>query len=119
MAQAQTQHDIAPFDLVVTLLLERGYGLVARDLRIGRIHVDLVVTDGPQTVFVVVKTLRGRGFGGAIELVTPRRAQGLVRAVSRYLSDHPSVPSVRIDVVAASLGRAGSWKLEHYVNAVP
>ncbi len=106
-------------DQVLAWLTERGYRLVARNLRVGRQQIDFVVTDGPQTVFVVVKVERARGFGGAIELADRRTARRLVRAVSRYLAEHPGVPSVRIDVVAVVLDGHGGWRLEHYVNAVP
>ena len=106
-------------DRALTWLTERGYRLVARDQRVGRQQIDLVVTDGPQTVFVLVKVVRVRGFGGAIELADRRTARRLVRAVSHYLAANPGVPSVRTDVVAVTLDGAGGWKLEHYMNAVP
>ena len=106
-------------DRALAWLTDRGYRLVARNHRVGRQQIDLVVADGPQTVFVRVRVVRVRGFGGAIELADRRTAQRLVRAVSRYLADNPGVPSVRIDVVAVTLDGHGGWRLEHYMNAVP
>jgi Holliday junction resolvase-like predicted endonuclease len=97
-------------------LLGRGYRLVAQGLRVGRQVVDLVVTDGPQTVLVEVVAHRERS--GAVELLDRRRARLLVRAVGRYLVEHPDVPSVRIDVVTVTTN-GDRWTLEHYVNAVP
>lgn len=106
-------------DLALAWLVQRGYRFVARGLRLGRQKVDLVVTDGPQTVFVVVKTVRSRGYGGAIELVDRRTARHLIRALGRYLAENPGVPSVRIDVVVGRLHRTDVWSFEHYLNAVP
>jgi Holliday junction resolvase-like predicted endonuclease len=106
-------------DRALAWLVDRGYRFVARSLRLGHQEIDLVVGDGPQTVFVVVKVVRGRGFGGAIELADRRTTQRLVRAVSRYLAENPGVPSVRIDVVAVALAVRGGWRLEHSMNAVP
>lgn len=106
-------------DRALAWLLERGFRFVARNLRLGHLEVDLVLQDGPQTVFVEVKTVRGSGYGSALELVDRRKCQRLIRATSRYLAEHPGVPSVRIDVVTVTLDARGGWRLEQYVNAVP
>lgn len=94
-------------DRALAWLLERGYRLVATDVRVAKIRVPIVVTDGPVTVFVDVKTIRGSRYAGAVELVDRRRAQLLVRAVSHYLAENPGVPSVRIDVVAVAPSGGG------------
>ncbi|MEO6324609.1 MAG: YraN family protein [Thermoanaerobaculia bacterium] len=106
-------------DRVLAWLLQRGYRLVARRLRVGGTVLELVMVDGQQVVFVHVRILRRRGAGGALELIDRRRARHMVRAVGPYLAAHPAVPSVRIDVVTVTLDGRGGWRLAHYVNAVP
>ena len=100
-------------------LEERGYRLIERNLRFGHLEIDLVMADGAQVIFVEVKTVRGSGYGSALELVDRRKVQRLIRATGQYLSTHPGVPSVRIDLVSVTLDARGGWKLEHYINAVP
>ncbi|MEO6325963.1 MAG: YraN family protein [Thermoanaerobaculia bacterium] len=117
MSRAAPRTDAS--DRVLTWLIERGYRFVALDLRLHGTVVPFVVTDGPQTVFVVVKLVQRRSSGYALELIDRRRATRLLRAIGAYLAAHPDVPSVRIDVVVVSLAAHGGWRLEHYVNAVP
>lgn len=105
-------------DRALDWLLRRGYRHVATDLPVGRTRIPIVLTDGAMTVFVELK-LHQPDSTGAVELVDPRRARNLVRAVGRYLAAHADVTQVRIDVVVATDGRDGSWKLEHYLSAVP
>jgi len=106
-----------PVELALEWLVRRGYSLVVRKLQLGRVPIHVVMKDGPQTVFVEVKTLSRHG--GAVELVTRRRAQQMIRAIGRYLAENPAVPRVRIDVVTVTRSDTGSWELEHYINAVP
>lgn len=91
-------------------LVARGLRLEARNLRIGRSEIDLVMRDGPQTVFVEVKTCRP-GDLAPIEGIGRRKILALRRAIGRYLCAHPEVASVRVDVVTV-LRRGVRWEIE-------
>ncbi len=96
----------------------KGCILLERNLRLGRLEVDLVIRDGVQVAFVEVKTVRSRGFCDPIELVDRRKCQRLVRATGLYLAQHPDVPSVRIDILTVELCEGG-WRVVHDPGALP
>lgn len=114
LTNAATAHDHA-----LEWLLRRGYRFVATDARVGPTRIPIVLTDGDVTVFVEVRSRDRVECDAALELVSRRRARLLVRAIGRYLAEHPSVPRMRIDVVTVTTAGDGRWALEHYLNAVP
>ena len=118
MAPTSLTNAAAAREHALAWLLRRGYRLVATDTRVGPTRIPIILTDGDVTVLVEVRTLE-RTDTDAVELVDRRRAQLLVRAIGRYLAEHPSVPRMRIDVVTVTTVGDGRWALEHYLNAVP
>ncbi len=87
-----------------------GYGIIERNLRIGRNEIDIVASDGDCLVFVEVKTRRSSRFGGAAEAVGREKLLGIRRAAGRYLN-RPEGPGgfaeSRIDVVSVEIDRHG------------
>ena len=92
-----------------------GWKLLARNVRLGGVEVDLVADDRGVRVLIEVR-LRSRGdFGGAAATVNRSKQERLVRA-ARAL-DQQGVRNVRVDVLAVDLGPEGAT-LAHYRNAV-
>jgi len=92
-----------------------GCRLVARNVRLGGVEVDLVVDDGPSRVLVEVR-LRSRGdYGGAAETLGPAKRDRLRRAASVLVQQGVRHP--RVDVVAVDLTPTGAV-IAHYRNAV-
>ena len=92
-----------------------GCHVVARNVRLGGVEVDLVVDDGPSRVVVEVR-LRSRGdYGGAAETLGPVKRDRLRRAASA-LEQH-GVRHPRVDVVAVDLTPQGAV-VTHHRNAV-
>ncbi|GMA26495.1 UPF0102 protein [Luteimicrobium album] len=93
----------------------RGWRVVDRNWRGPGGELDLVAFDGDVLVVVEVKTRRGLGFGHPAEAVTPVKLARLRRLTAGWLTAHPEVRyrSVRIDVVAVQLPRAGAARIEH------
>jgi putative endonuclease len=67
-------------------LAERGYRVLARNLRIGRGEIDLVCEHDGDVVFVEVKARRGADFGTPAEAVTARKQRALLALAARYLA---------------------------------
>jgi putative endonuclease len=64
-------------------LFARGFSVLARNLRLGVLEIDIVARSGSLVVVVEVRT-RGQGsFVGAFESVTPTKRANLTRAVAR------------------------------------
>lgn len=90
-------------DAAARNLESRGYRILERNWRHGRLEIDLVCRDGDSLVFVEVKT-RGRGSRGtAMDALNRAKCERLVRAASHYLSKHDLWDSpCRFDLAAVS-----------------
>ncbi len=108
-------------DVVAEDLLRQGYQLVARNLRVGHLEIDLIARFGDLLVFVEV---RHRGIGawqGPFESVTPAKRARIRKAASllwhqRFAAD-ASVNRMRFDVAAVSFDMHGSAQIEYAVAA--
>ncbi|HWR23596.1 MAG TPA: YraN family protein [Feifaniaceae bacterium] len=89
--------------LALQYLEKKGYVLIARNLRIGRDEIDLVLRDGGWTVFVEVKARSSTAYGLACEAVDKRKQGRMVRAALSYLQRQPEGTSVRFDVMEVDL----------------
>ena len=101
--------------LAIAYLELAGCRVIARNLRLGGVEVDALVSDGSAQVVVEVK-YRGRSdYGGAAAAVDAAKRARLVRA-ARALQ-LAGARRVRIDVVAVDLSPEGAT-VRHDRNAV-
>lgn len=68
-------------------LEERGYSIIARNVRYRCGEIDLVARKGRELHFVEVKTRADARYSEPIEAVTPRKQQRLRRAAQCYLAE--------------------------------
>ena len=61
-----------------------GYGIIERNLRIGRNEIDIVASDGNCLVFVEVKTRRSNRFGGPADAVGRDKLLGIRRVAGSF-----------------------------------
>ena len=104
-------------DLACRELERRGYAIVARRYRRRNGELDIIARDGDTTVFVEVKSRRGRAFGRAAEAVDFRKRRRIARLAKGYvirhrLTDRPC----RFDVVSIHFDQPGPV-IEVYRNA--
>src|SRR5262245_26730486 len=92
-----------------------GCRLVARNVRLAGVEVDLVVDDGPARVLVEVRLRSRADYGGAAETLHLAKRQRLIRA-ARAL-EQQGVHHPRVDVVAIDLAPGGAT-LTHHRNAI-
>lgn len=103
---------------VADYLFVLGFDLVARNLRLGHLELDVVARKGPLLVVTEVRT-RGRGsYLRAFESVDPRKRDRIATAVNRLWRRRSSwmqgIERVRLDAAAVSfVGR------ETYVDYAP
>jgi putative endonuclease len=109
-------------ELATRFLAERGYTLIARNVRLTGGEIDIVAQDGNCLAFVEVRTRRGGGFGSPEESITAAKAQrlvGLVDAFRQAHADEPLPADSRIDLVAIELdGRGRLVRIDLIQNAV-
>ena len=99
-------------------LARRGYRIVGRNVRAGRVEIDLVAVRGSLVVFAEVKTRRTRRFGSPQAAVDRAKQARLVRGAAAWLRGRSlHVRRVRFDVVACEVDAAGEWHVHHLEGA--
>ncbi|MCB7137685.1 YraN family protein [Cellulosimicrobium marinum] len=100
--------------VAATHLVEAGWTVLERNWRGTGGELDVVALDGDVLVAVEVKTRRGTGYGHPAEAVTARKLARLRRLTGEWLATHDvRAASVRVDVLAVVVPRAGAARVEH------
>jgi putative endonuclease len=92
-----------------------GLEVIAANVRVASGEVDLLARDGPDLVFVEVRTRRA-GPGAAAETVTPAKLRRMWRCAMDYCEANGRDPdAVRLDMVTIDLDAAGRLQAsEHF-----
>ena len=101
-------------------LVERGYGILARNWRCQEGELDLVAQQSQMLVFVEVRTRRGARLGSPEESITPAKQARLIQLAYAFLAEYDDPDCAwRIDVIAIVLNRQGKvQRLNHIEYAV-
>ena len=100
----------------VRWLEERGFEVVARNVRTRAGELDVVGLDGDTVAFVEIKARSTRQFGPAATAVPPSKQRRIARAATLYLTRHPHSGPCRLDVLAMDMEEAG-WSFQWIRNA--
>lgn len=92
-----------------------GMRVLARNVRVGRIEIDLVAADGDDVVFVEVRTRRG-ATNMAAESLNPAKLRRMWQAAIGYCDANAIAPeTARVDVIAIDLDANGRERsIEHF-----
>lgn len=106
-------------EIAAAFLGGKGYEILARNYRSTAGEIDLIARQGDTTVFVEVRTRRGRSYGTPEESITPAKTQHLIEAAQTYLEERGDTAGPwRIDVVAIEFDPNGRRSIRHIVNAI-
>lgn len=83
---------------VEALYLARGFELVARNVRVGRLEIDLILRRGFLHVVCEVKHRATTDFGDPASAVDRAKQERVRRAAARWLEERAVVGTVRFDV---------------------
>jgi len=99
-------------------LADQGWQVLARNVRVARKEVDLVVRRGDLVAFVEVKGRTGRGYGHPLEAITWKKRREIA-FVARCWIERFGEPclSYRFDAVAVEQGSDGGLAVEHVPDA--
>lgn len=86
--------------LASSFLQQHGLRLLAKNFRTRYGEIDLIMSDGPELVFVEVRLRRNAFFGGGADSVTQTKRARIVAAAKQYLQSCRRTPACRFDVVA-------------------
>lgn len=73
--------------LVCDLLNERGFEIVARNVRVGRKEIDIVARRGDLLVFCEVRSRSRSGFVAPLETIGPAKVRNVRAAARRWLRE--------------------------------
>jgi putative endonuclease len=99
-------------DAAVALLVERGYQIIGRNVRLPGGEIDVVARDGETIVFVEVKARQSHRYGSALGAVDARKRRTLRKIAAEWMQLFAPRAYARFDVVASDGAR-----LAHYRDA--
>ena len=98
-------------------LTERGYQVIARNIRTPYGEVDIIAQQGDVTIFVEVKTLTSSENFFPETNITPRKQQHMLNTAQHYAAEH-EIDHWQIDAIAVE-GKPGSKPvITHFENVV-
>jgi putative endonuclease len=92
-------------DRAAAFLEDRGYRVVARNVRVPGGEIDVVCLDGSTLVIVEVKRRDSSRFGSALAAVDARKRATLRRVAADYAQIVAPSAKIRFDVIAVSGNR--------------
>ncbi|MBQ9162005.1 MAG: YraN family protein [Clostridia bacterium] len=110
-------------DVAAEFFVSKGYSVVARNLHISHLEIDLIVEDTSFLVFVEVKarTAQYNGasrYGRPASAVDSKKRARIAAAAEEYLRQNPTDKQPRIDVLEVYVGKDGTLpKVLHIRNA--
>lgn len=98
---------------VADYLRADGFSILAQNVRLGALEIDLVARRGPLVVVVEVRVRDVGSFEGPLASITPKKRARIVAASERLwrerLSPLPDVERFRIDVAAVRFDGASTF----------
>jgi putative endonuclease len=88
-------------NLATNYLIDKGYEILARNVRTEAGEIDLIARKDGLLVFVEVKTRQGKQFGPPEEAITPVKQQRMADSAELWLAAHPEeTGDWQLDVIA-------------------
>ena len=97
-------------------LTKKGFYIMHRNWRCGKLELDIVARDGDEIVFVEVKTRRNTYFGYPDEAIDDRKIRRIVSAAGAYVRYYSINLPIRYDVVSV-IGMDPPFEIEHVPDA--
>lgn len=98
-------------------LSQRGYQILARNVRTPYGEIDIVAQQDNNTVFVEVKTLTSSKNFFPEQNVTARKREHMLACAEHYATEH-GIDHWQIDVIAVEGKQGAEPKVTHFENAI-
>ena len=106
--------------MAVDYLVSQGFSLLATNLRVGALEIDVLARLGGLVVVAEVRTRGPSAFTRPLESVDAAKRERLVRAAQivwrEQFQDDPSAERLRFEVIAVSFDE-GTPRVEHVTGA--
>jgi putative endonuclease len=97
-------------------LNQRGYEIIARNVRTPYGEIDIVARQGDITIFIEVKTRTSNKMGLPEESITPRKREHMLAAADHYAMQN-EIDHWQIDVIAIE-GKPGVPVITYFAIAI-
>ena len=104
-------------DAAAKYLEERGYSIIARNVRTPYGEIDIIVEKDGFTSFVEVKTRTSKSYGPPEISVTPRKQEHMLAAAGHYAHEN-ELDNWQIDVIAIEGKPGKKTAFTHFENAI-
>ncbi|MEO7923226.1 MAG: YraN family protein [Chitinophagaceae bacterium] len=94
-------------ELAVRWLEEKGYTILQRNWRYGKVEIDIIATKDKFLHFIEVKTRNFSRFGHPEDSVTKKKFKFLQRASDEYLFRNPGHPWIQYNILSITLYKNG------------
>lgn len=102
-------------DIAAAYLLKKGYKLLTRNYRFGRVEIDAVCEHRDEIIFVEVKTRSSDMMAYPEKAVGKAKQRNIRLAAERYLEENNIVFPARFDIIAVVKGE--KLEVEHIEDA--
>ncbi|MFK7992154.1 MAG: YraN family protein [Sandaracinaceae bacterium] len=119
MAASDPRHDLGALaeGLVAQRLTARGFTVLGRNVRVGRLEIDLIARRGKMVVFCEVRARRSSSWVHPLETIGPKKIANIREAARRWLLTHKrNGCAIRFDAAAVTFDSA-SPVLEYVEDA--
>jgi len=103
-------------DIAAEFLKKKGYRILDRNLHLICGEIDILAEERGTLVIVEVKSVRGGGFGQAVDLVRYKKQNKLRQLASALIQQYPN-RQIRVDAVGVDLSQEPP-AVDHIINAV-
>ena len=100
-------------------LFERGYKILAKNVRTVYGEIDIAAQKNGIYVFVEVKTRKTRTFGYPEDSITRTKKEHMVNSAQEYMMTHADDDDIwQIDVISIEVLQPDFYKIYHFENAI-
>ena len=103
-------------EAAVELLISKGYAIVDRNWRCGRMEIDIIAQRGERLAIVEVKTRSDAATDDPVAAVDRRKQLSMVRAATAYVEADELPHELQFDIIGIS-GTPGNFTIEHVEDA--
>lgn len=98
-------------------LQTKGLLVIARNVHIGRLEIDLIAQDGDTVVFVEVKTRHSLEFGDPLSGITPQKFYRMQKAAMSYMQKE-KVKNYRFDIIGVTVRENATLLAINYIKDI-
>ena len=99
------------------MLQKKGYRILERNWRFGKLELDIIAQNDGKLVVVEVKTRESGIFGNPALSVSKKKQKQIIKATNAYVVENTIEEEARFDIISVIINSKNPPLLEHYESA--